>query len=119
MKLREGCMGAEICTPLNILNIDFRVMTPCSTAGGYGCIGRTAMSVFKTEDETGEAGLSVVIANKLTWQYGAKHRTGEAKFEVMFVPYTSETFVLPHPINALFKLQRIIGVQLYLCPRVI
>lgn len=37
-------------------------------------------------------------------------QTGEVKFEVMFVPFTSETFVLLRPINVLFKLQRIIGV---------
>jgi len=57
MKLREGCMGAEVCTALNILNIDFRVMTPCSAAGGYRYIGRTAASVFRTEGETGEGGI--------------------------------------------------------------
>ena len=64
-------MGAEVCTALNILNIDFRVMTPCSAADGYRCIGRTVASVFRTEGERGEAGLTVVIANKFTWQYGA------------------------------------------------
>jgi len=71
MKLREGCMGAEVCTALNILNIDFRVKTPCSAADGYRCIGRTVASAFRTEGERGEAGLTAVKANKLTWQYGA------------------------------------------------
>ena len=30
MKLREDCMGAKVCTVLNILNADFPVMTPCT-----------------------------------------------------------------------------------------
>jgi len=34
-------------------------------------------SVFRIESETGEAGLSMVIANKVTWQYGAKHHRQE------------------------------------------
>ena len=66
-------MGAEVCTALNILSIDFRVMTTCSAAGGYRCIGITAASVCRTEEETGEVGLTVVLANKLTWQYGTKY----------------------------------------------
>ena len=56
MKLREGCMGTEVCTALNILNFDFRVMTPCSAAGGYQYIGRTAESVFRKEGKREEGG---------------------------------------------------------------
>jgi hypothetical protein len=47
-------MGAEVCTALNILNIDFRVMTPCSAAGGYRNIGITAASLFRTEGKIRE-----------------------------------------------------------------
>jgi len=35
-------------------------------------------------------------------------QTGEVKFEVVFVPFTSGTFLLPRHINVLFKPQRII-----------
>ena len=69
MKIREGCTAAEVCTALNILNIDFRVMTPRSAADGYRCIGRTVASVFRIEGERGEAGLTSAIANKLIWQF--------------------------------------------------
>jgi len=35
-------------------------------------------------------------------------QAGEVKFEVMFVPFTSETFVLPRPINVLFNYRRVV-----------